>query len=764
MKKLRPWIQQIVLSLCVSGASLADAASQPNAVVAWGYNADGETNVPPALANVAAIAGGGYHSLVLQSNGTVVAWGQNGYGQTTVPAGLTNVAAIAGGGFHSLALQSNGAVVAWGYNGYGQTSVPPGLTNVAAIAGGGYHSLALQSNGIVVAWGHNAYGQTSVPPGLSNVTAVAGGGYHSLALQSNGMVAAWGHNLYGQVTVPAGLSNVTAIAAGFYHSLALQSNGTVVAWGYNGYGQVLVPPELTNVVAIAAGGYHNLALLSDGTVVAWGYNGYGETNVPPGLSDVAAIAGGLDHSLAIAPLLVEPPPAVSLALGGDTNLSVTVWFGSPFSCQWSLNGIPLAGATGTSLLISNFDLTAAGLYSVAITSQFRSAILCTDVRLTNSPIVLVDGVDVGGGAVSRTNVSQITMTSTFGPDAEIYYTLDGSDPDFAATPYSGAFTLTNSATIRAIAYNFAYSDWAEAASISLEIIPLYPLSASSPGGGSIITSPLAYDGGILYVSNTVVTLTAMPSIGWSFAFWTGDSSDATNVTTVVMDQPRTVQALFDTSLTLLTNGSGQVLLNPAAGPYLYGSTVQLTALPSPGYYFFGWANAASGFANPLLFTVTNSTPGITALFAALKPSQLSLTVLPEGNGTVLINPARNVYTNGETMTLTAVPASDSLFTGWSGDAAGGLNPLVLALDSNKLIMANFAVAPVFQTVMQSAGTVTFAWTAVMGQTYQAQYKTNLLQTNWSSLGSPNLATNDIMSASDSTGPDRQRFYRVIPLP
>ncbi len=135
-----------------------------------------------------------------------------------------------------------------------------------------------------------------------------------------------------------------------------------------------------------------------------------------------------------------------------------------------------------------------------------------------------------------------------------------------------------------------------------------------------------------------------------------------------------------------------------------------------------------------------------------------------GNGTVLINPARNVYTNGETVTLTAVPASDCLFTGWSGDAAGSSNPLILALDSNKSILANFAVAPVFQSVMQSAGTLTFAWTAVTGQTYQVQYKTNLLQANWSSLGSPNLATNDIMSASDSTGPDRQRFYRVIQLP
>jgi hypothetical protein len=275
---------------------------------------------------------------------------------------------------------------------------------------------------------------------------------------------------------------------------------------------------------------------------------------------------------------------------------------------------------------------------------------------------------------------------------------------------------------------------------------------------------VGYDGGNLYLSDTVVTLTAMPSNGWSFASWTGDSSGTTNVTTVVMDQPRAVQALFGTSLTLFTNGSGQVLLNPPAGPYLFGSTVQLTASPSPGYYFFGWANAPSGFANPLRFTVTNDTPGITALFAALKPNQVSLTVLPNGNGAVLINPAMNVYTNGNTVTLTAVPASDYLFTGWSGDAAGSLNPLVLALDSNKVVLANFAVAPVFQTVMQSAGTLTLAWTATAGQTYQVQYKTNLLQTNWSSLGSHNLATNDIMSASDSTGPDRQRFYRVILSP
>ena len=108
------------------GACLAEAAPPARHGGGLGYNDFGQTNVPPGLSNVVAIAGGGYHSLALQSNGTVVAWGYNSYGQTTVPPGLSNVVAIAAGGWHSLALQSNGTVVAWGDNASGQTNVPPG--------------------------------------------------------------------------------------------------------------------------------------------------------------------------------------------------------------------------------------------------------------------------------------------------------------------------------------------------------------------------------------------------------------------------------------------------------------------------------------------------------------------------------------------------------------------------------------------------------------------------------------------------------------
>src|SRR5208282_4530514 len=160
------------------------------------------------------------------------------------------------------------------------------------------------------------------------------------------------------------------------------------------------------------------------------------------------------------------------------------------------------------------------------------------------------------------NTSQVTMSSSFNPNAEIYYTLDGSEPDFTDISYVGAFLLTNSATIRAIAYNFSYTNWAEAAPIYVQIWPIYPLSASTPGGGSISVTPTPYSGSSVYVSNTLVTLTATPLPGWSFIGWEGDSTATSAVTTLVMDEPHTVQALFGAPVSLFTNGLGQVLLNP----------------------------------------------------------------------------------------------------------------------------------------------------------------------------------------------------------
>ena len=154
----------------------------------------GQCLIPAGLTNAVAVAGGNYHSLTLQADGTVVAWGAGTfstgalpqYGQSIVPDGLNNVVAIAAGTYHSLALQADGSVVAWGSDTYGQSSVPADLTNVVAIAGGNNYSLALKADGRVVVWGANIYGQTNVPPGQGDAVALAGGGYHNLVLEGDG--------------------------------------------------------------------------------------------------------------------------------------------------------------------------------------------------------------------------------------------------------------------------------------------------------------------------------------------------------------------------------------------------------------------------------------------------------------------------------------------------------------------------------------------------------------------------------------------------
>jgi hypothetical protein len=70
-------------------------------------------------------------------------------------------------------------------------------------------------------------------------------------------------------------------------------------------------------------------------------------------------------------------------------------------------------------------------------------------------------------------------------------------------------------------------------------------------------------------------------------------------------------------------------------------------------------------------------------------------------------------------------------------------------------------APVLQSVTGTGGTVRFTWSAVVSAVYQLQYRTNLAQGNWNNLGSAITATNAVMSAADSIGPDPQRFYRLL---
>ena len=344
----------------------------PGAVVAWGNDVGGGTNVPAGLNSVIALAasGSGEHTLALKSDGTVVAFGLNSSGQINVPAGLSGVTGVAVGYYHSLALKGDGTVAGWGMNGDGQATIPAGLNDVRQISAGGYFSLALKQDGTVVAWGQNTYGQTSVPVAAqSKVVAVAAGSYHGAALKQDGTVVVWGYGGNGETSVPAGLGGVVAIACGWHHVLALKSDGTVVAWGYNTVGQTVVPAGLSGVKAVAGGFGHSAALKHDGTVVVWGANNVGQRNVPPTVVGAVVLSAAGSHTAVVVgspPIVTLQPVGQVFALGGGVTFSVGA-SGTGLSYQWQLNGVNLPGATGSSLSLTGLSATNAGNYRVVVT-------------------------------------------------------------------------------------------------------------------------------------------------------------------------------------------------------------------------------------------------------------------------------------------------------------------------------------------------------------------------------------------------------------
>jgi hypothetical protein len=78
------------------------------------------------------------------------------------------------------------------------------------------------------------------------------------------------------------------------------------------------------------------------------------------------------------------------------------------------------------------------------------------------------------------------------------------------------------------------------------------------------------------------------------------------------------------SVTVTISGKGSVARTPDQATYPAGSSVNLQALPAPGWTFTGWSGEASGAANPIDLSVTHAMV-VGATFADLTPPTVLLT-------------------------------------------------------------------------------------------------------------------------------------------
>ena len=76
------------------------------------------------------------------------------------------------------------------------------------------------------------------------------------------------------------------------------------------------------------------------------------------------------------------------------------------------------------------------------------------------------------------------------------------------------------------------------------------------------------------------------------------------------------------------------------------------------------------------------------------PETYTLTLDIVGMGTVNIEPNQALYDPGTEVTLTAIPGESATFASWGGDASGDTNPIIITMDSDKEITANFTYGPI----------------------------------------------------------------------
>lgn len=300
---------------------------------------------------------------------------------------------------------------------------------------------------------------------------------------------------------------------------------------------------------------------------------------------------------------------------------------------------------------------------------------------TSSPIVPEDGARANSIEVNV--VGQGTVARD--PDLESYGC--GQRVVLTATPAAG----------------WTFAGWSGSMSshsnpLSLNVSRSLNLTATFTESDFALTTEVVGEGTVTvspdkatYEEGDVVTLTAVPEAGWTFAGWSGDATGSDNPTTITISGRHRVTATFEAeetfALTVNVVGEGTVTSDPNLTSYPPGSTVTLTANPGAGWTFGGWSGDLTGSENPATLTM-DAAKSVTATFVEAVEG-FTLHAETQGSGTVTVSPQKVTYDDGEVVTLTATPAAGWEFTGWSGDLTGNENPATLTITKHSSVTAVF---------------------------------------------------------------------------
>jgi hypothetical protein len=275
------------------------------------------------------------------------------------------------------------------------------------------------------------------------------------------------------------------------------------------------------------------------------------------------------------------------------------------------------------------------------------------------------------------------------------------------------------------------------------------VTKSGTGTGTVASSPPGISCGTScsadFASGTVVSLTAAPDSGFTFAGWSGACS-GTGACSVTMDAAKSVSANFTANpgpftLTVAKSGAGAgtVTSTPSgiscgttcSASFASGTVVSLTAVPDSGSTFAGWSGACSGTG--ACSVTMDAAKSVSATFNSNPPAALS---------SITLSPTSVIGGNSTTgtVTLTGAATANVVVTLSSNNASATVPPSVTVPQGATTASFSIGTTPVASSTVASISAV-----------YNGVTKTATLTIALPTLSSLKLNPSRVVGGNLSTG-------------
>jgi hypothetical protein len=473
------------------------------------------------------------------------------------------------------------------------------------------------------------------------------------------------------------------------------TNTDIYATRWNGAGWLALGPEIPTQP------------IGPGLGQAGGISANANASAPPGSAVAPAtpsIAIGTDNKPVVAWSDNSTDPNQTRVLLRQFNQDVRTF--SIATAMWTLMGTNNSTSTVISPTSGRNELPV-----VVFGQQNRPFVAWQTIGTTGSPAVYIKRFNGATGFVDVTT-GAATTTGVNGPDVQAIAPALAVGPTPSFTPI-----LTWIGGGDSVPQVFARE-------LATGVMTTLTVNLTGGGSGTVTSVPEGISCPTfpdeckqVYPLGTIVTLTATPDPGLTFAGWTGACTNATGPCVVTLSASKTVTANFTgAKLTVVVNGTGSgIAVSSPVGlscgldcsqAFAIGSSVTITATAFTGSSFAQWTGcgATAGAGQSTCQVIMSSARTITATFTSFP-----LTVVKTGTGAGTVTGSapgggatsapincgsicKSSNAAGTTIALTATPDPGSSFTSWAGCSSTAGTSCSATMNTARTVTANFSAA------------------------------------------------------------------------